>query len=64
MTILYQVCKDIYYRIQILEKANDSDFQSHFVVNVKVIKCMLLVSRVQNAYMFALYFLGKPRLGS
>ena len=60
MTILYQVCKDTYYRIRILEKANDSDFQSHVVVNVKVIKCMLLVSRVENAHMFALYFLGKP----
>ena len=43
-----------------MEKANDSDFQWHVVVNVKVIKCMLLVSRVENAHMFALYFLGKP----
>ena len=39
---------------------NDSDFRSNVVVNLKVIKCMLLVSRVENADMFALYFLGKP----
>ena len=36
------------------------DFQSNVVVNLKVIKCMMLVSRVENANMFSLYFLGKP----
>ena len=60
MTILYQVRKDIYYKIRIWERANDSDFRSHVIVNVKLIKCMLLVSRVENLDMFALYFLGKP----
>ena len=52
--------KDIYYKIRIWERANDSDFRSHVIVNVKLIKCMLLVSRVKNLDMFALYFLGKP----
>ncbi|CAH3164799.1 unnamed protein product, partial [Pocillopora meandrina] len=42
------------------KEPNDSDFRSRVVVNLKVIKCMLLVSRVENADMFALYFLGKP----
>ena len=59
-TILYQVRKDIYTKILISEKANDSDFRSNVVVNLIVIKYMLLVSRVENADMFTLYFLGKP----
>ena len=35
-------------------------FERMLLSILKVIKCMLLVSRVENADMFALYFLGKP----
>ena len=35
-------------------------FERMLLSILKVIKCMLLVSRVENADMFALYFLSKP----